>query len=184
VESPVGILEIIAGSVRHERIRMGLSLAALARKAGISKSTLSQLESASGNPSFETLWALSFALGVPIGRLVERPIAQHTQVMRAASAARPEQAYEFIKLLAMCRRDAFCEIFWIKAEPGMPNAIEPHTSPVVNHLIIGSGRAVVRVGEELIELRTGDYVCYSGNLPHIFEALEPHTNATLVSEYR
>jgi transcriptional regulator with XRE-family HTH domain len=51
----------------------GLSLTELARRAGIAKSTLSQLESGAGNPSVETLWALAVALGVPFSRLVDLP---------------------------------------------------------------------------------------------------------------
>ena len=58
-------LDRIAASIRTERERAGLSLSELARNAGIAKSTLSQLESGAGNPSLETLWALSVALEVP-----------------------------------------------------------------------------------------------------------------------
>ena len=57
-------LEIIAVSLRRERERAGLTLTELAKRAGIAKSTLSQLESGTGNPSVETLWALGVALGV------------------------------------------------------------------------------------------------------------------------
>ncbi|MFC7640091.1 helix-turn-helix domain-containing protein [Streptosporangium lutulentum] len=56
---------LIAASVRRERDRAGLSLTELAKRAGIAKSTLSQLESGVGNPSVETLWGLGAALGVP-----------------------------------------------------------------------------------------------------------------------
>ncbi|GAA3746093.1 hypothetical protein GCM10022225_32290 [Plantactinospora mayteni] len=51
----------IAAALRRERERTGISLAELARRAGIAKSTLSQLEAGNGNPSVETVWAL----GVP-----------------------------------------------------------------------------------------------------------------------
>jgi len=51
-------LEVIAASLRRERRRTGLSLTEVARRAGIAKSTLSQLESGTGNPSVETLWAI------------------------------------------------------------------------------------------------------------------------------
>ena len=51
-------LGLIARSIRRERERVGLSLSELAKQAGIAKSTLSQLESGTGNPSVETLWAL------------------------------------------------------------------------------------------------------------------------------
>ena len=66
-------LDRIAASIRSERERTGLSLSELARSAGIAKSTLSQLESGAGNPSLETLWALSVALDVPFSRLVDHP---------------------------------------------------------------------------------------------------------------
>ena len=35
-----------------------ISLTELARRAGLAKSTLSQLEAGTGNPSIETLWSL------------------------------------------------------------------------------------------------------------------------------
>src|ERR671930_1406789 len=75
-------LDAIAFSLRRERDRAGLSLTELARRAGIAKSTLSQLEGASGNPSVETLWALGVALGVPFSALVEPPVSS-VQVIRA-----------------------------------------------------------------------------------------------------
>ncbi len=56
-------LDWIAAALRRERTRAGLSLSELAKRAGIAKSTLSQLEGAGGNPGMETLWALAVALG-------------------------------------------------------------------------------------------------------------------------
>ena len=46
--------ELIASAIGRERERAGLSLSALAAKAGLAKSTLSQLEAGKGNPSIET----------------------------------------------------------------------------------------------------------------------------------
>ena len=66
--------ELVAASLKRERTRAGLSLTELARRAGIGKSTLSQLESGEGNPSVETLWALSTALGVQFSALLDSPI--------------------------------------------------------------------------------------------------------------
>ena len=44
-------IAVIAASLRRERERLGLSQSELAKRAGIAKSTLSQLEAAAGNPS-------------------------------------------------------------------------------------------------------------------------------------
>lgn len=64
-------ISLIARSLVRERSRTGLSLAEVARRAGIAKSTLSQLESGNGNPSLETLWSLCVALDIPFARLLE-----------------------------------------------------------------------------------------------------------------
>ena len=64
---------IIAAAIQRERQRAGKSLSALAAKAGLAKSTLSQLENGAGNPSVETLWAIAAALDVPVSFLFEPP---------------------------------------------------------------------------------------------------------------
>ena len=66
-------LATIAAAIRRERERLGISSAELARRAGIAKSTLSQLEAGTGNPSVETLWAIAVVAGVPFSALVEPP---------------------------------------------------------------------------------------------------------------
>jgi transcriptional regulator with XRE-family HTH domain len=74
-------IDIIAVGLLRERQRAGLSLTEVARRAGIAKSTLSQLEAGNGNPSLETLWALCVALNIPFARLME-PDIKRLQVIR------------------------------------------------------------------------------------------------------
>src|SRR5215831_14927860 len=119
-------LDVIAASLRRERHRAGLSLTEVARRAGIAKSTLSQLESGTGNPSLETLWAICVALDAPFSRLLDPP--------------------------------------------------RPHI------VVISAGRALVGVAAEPVELGPGDYISYPADVPHVFEALEPRTQAVLLSE--
>ncbi len=54
---------------------------------------------------------------------------------------------------------------------------------VVEHVVISAGRALVGVAGEPVELSPGDYICYPADVPHVFEALEPRTQAVLVSEH-
>src|SRR5690606_19414027 len=105
-------LSIIAASLQRERRRAGLSLGELARRAGVAKSTLSQLETGRGNPSIETLWALCVALDVPFSALVAPPTPK-VRVIRAGEgdAVRSEQIDLAATLLAPCppraRRDIY-----------------------------------------------------------------------------
>ncbi len=177
-------LEVIAASLRRERRRTGLSLTEVARRAGIAKSTLSQLESGTGNPSLETLWAICVALDVPFSRLLDPP-RPHTQVIRAQegpTVAAAQADYQ-ATLLAACPPGARCDVYRIAAEPGQARASQPHGPGVLEHVVIGAGRALVGVAGEAAELGPGDYIRYPGDVPHVFEALEPRTQAVLVSEH-
>ena len=58
------------------------SLTEVAKRAGVAKSTLSQLESGTGNPSVETLWALAVALDTPFAALLDPPRPK-VQIIRA-----------------------------------------------------------------------------------------------------
>ena len=177
-------LEVIAASLRRERRRTGLSLTEVARRAGIAKSTLSQLESGTGNPSVETLWAICVALDVPFSRLLDPP-RPHTQVIRAhegPTVAAAEADY-LATLLAGCPPGARRDIYRIQAEPGHPRASEPHMPGVVEHVVLSTGRALVGVTGEPVELAPGDYIKYPGDVAHVFEALEPATLAVLLSEH-
>jgi transcriptional regulator with XRE-family HTH domain len=177
-------LELIAASLRRERRRTGLSLTEVARRAGLAKSTLSQLESGAGNPSLETLWAICVALDVPFSRLLDPPRPQ-VQVIRADEGPTVAAAHADYQatLLAACPPGARRDVYRIAAEPGPARASDPHMPGVLEHVLLSAGRALVGVAGEPVQLGPGDYICYPGDIPHVFEALEPGTLAVLVSEH-
>jgi transcriptional regulator with XRE-family HTH domain len=181
---PQAPLDAIAFALRRERERTGLSLSELAKRAGIAKSTLSQLESASGNPSVETLWALSVALDVPFARLVE-PVRPKVQLLRKGEGPTvfSERADYVATVLSACPPSARRDLYLLAAEPGSVRESEPHMPGVVEHVVLCSGRARLGLAEEPVEVAPGDYIAYPGDLPHVFEALEPGTTAVLVSEH-
>ena len=178
-------LAVIAQSLRRERTRTGLSLTELARRAGIAKSTLSQLESGTGNPSVETLWALSVALDVPFSRLVEPPVAS-VEVIRAGEGPTvfSERSDYVATLLSSCPPNARRDLYLISAEPGKPRESDPHMLGVVEHVVLSRGRALVGLTGEPVELEPGDYLRYPGDVPHVFRALEAGTRAVMLSEHR
>ena len=59
-------IEQIAATLNAERLNAGLSIAEVARRANIAKSTLSQLENGVGNPSIETLWSICVVLDLSL----------------------------------------------------------------------------------------------------------------------
>ncbi len=176
-------ISIIAKSLVRERQRAGLSLAEVARRAGIAKSTLSQLEAGYGNPCLETLWALCLALEIPFSCLME-PQQSQTQVIRRGEG--PSVASEIANytavLLATCPPGGRRDIYLLTTQPGEERFSPPHTAGSVEHIIIVQGRALLGLIEDPVELSVGDYICYPADRAHIFKALTPDTLAVLVSE--
>lgn len=181
---PVDLISLIATAIRRERERAGLSLTELARRAGIAKSTLSQLESGTGNPSVETLWALGVALNVPFSRLVDPPRAA-LRIIRAGQgpATYSERADYAATLLSSCPPNARRDIYRVEVQPGQARRSDPHMAGTTEHLVLSSGRALVGPADDPVELHPGDYVSYAGDVAHIFQALEPDTTAVMVMEH-
>jgi transcriptional regulator with XRE-family HTH domain len=185
MSQPAPPLATIAAALRRERERVGISLAELARRAGLAKSTLSQLESGTGNPSVETLWSLGVALGVPFSRLVEPPTPA-IRVIRAGEGPRlqSDHADFFATLLAAGSTHARRDLYVMELEPGGSRQAEAHIPGSVEHLVVAAGRLRVGPDGEELDLEPGDYVAFPGDIPHRYEALEPGTWAVLVMEHR
>lgn len=182
--TPADIVALVSMSLRKERARAGLSLTELARRAGVAKSTLSQLENATGNPSLETLWALGTALGVPLSRLIDPPRSD-IRVIRAGEGAvlhAERDPYEAV-MLASCPPGARRDIYRVVAEPGAGHRARPHAPGTVEHVVLGTGRALAGPEGEAVELSPGDYLRYPGDVPHVFDALEPGTLGVFVMEH-
>lgn len=176
--------ETIAAALRRERERLGVSLTELARRAGVAKSTLSQLESATGNPSIETLWALAVALDVPFSRLVDPPSAP-VQVIRAGQGPTvySEHAAYTGTLLSTCPPGARRDLHVITAEPGAAREAHAHIRGTTEHLVVLAGRWRVGPAGAEVDLDPGDYVRFSGDRAHTYTALVPGSSAVLVMEY-
>ncbi|CAM3796058.1 helix-turn-helix domain-containing protein [Kibdelosporangium persicum] len=182
--APLSVISVIATSLQRERRRAGLSLAELARRAGVAKSTLSQLESGTGNPSIETLWALCVALDVTFAQLVEPPEPK-VHVIRAdeGSTIAAEHAEYVAKVLSASPPNARRDLYLITAQPGTVREAAPHRSGTYEHVVLSVGRALVGVQGNPVEIGPGDYIGYPADVPHVFEALEPDTVAVMVSEH-
>ncbi|CAL9296416.1 hypothetical protein SUDANB66_02628 [Streptomyces sp. SudanB66_2053] len=177
-------LDWIAAALRRERVRAGLSLSELAKRAGIAKSTLSQLEAAGGNPSMETLWALAVALGVPFSALVEPP-APRVQVIRAGEGptVRSDRSSYVATLLSASPPGARRDLYAVDLEPGTVRASDPHMPGTVEHVVVSAGRVSAGPEGEELELGVGDYMAYRGDVPHRYEALEPGTKFVLIMQH-
>lgn len=181
-ESPVGA---IAANLRRLRREAGVSIGGLARAAGVSKSTLSALESGAGNPGIETLWAVAVALGVPFGQIVAEPAAA-VRVIRAGEGPRvgsEDDAGFSVRLIASTSQRSARDIYALEAAPGHTRTAAPHIPGTVEHAVCTAGRMRLGpVGQE-VDLDRGDCAVFPGDVPHSYRAMARGTRLMLVMEY-
>ncbi len=178
------IVARVAENVRNMRNRNGLSLSELATRAGVSKSTLSQLESGSANPSIETLWAIASALGVPFAQILE-PREPEVRVVRRGEGIRidAEDATFHARLLgSRSGRGAF-EVYVLSCEPGTAHVARPHIKGAIEHLYMLEGRLLVGPIDAAVEIEEGDLASFAADGEHRYEALTPGTRAVLIMDY-
>ncbi len=176
-------ITLLAASLRRERERAGLSATELAKRAGLAKSTLSQLEGGIGNPSLETLWSLATTLGVQVSRLIGEPRA-HVQVIRLQEGAATvsEHGNYAATLLAACPPGSLRDVYRIVVQPGEPRVSKAHGFGTIEHVFLASGKANIGPVNRTVTLNVGDYVSYAADIPHVFEALQSDTIAVMLIE--
>ena len=178
-------LQTIATAIRRERARLGISSAELARRAGIAKSTLSQLEAGTGNPSVETLWSIAVVAGVPFSTLVDPP-AGGVRVIRAGQGPviGSETSPFTGTLISACPPGARRDLHVITSEEGEPRAAELHSPGTVEHMIVSEGRWAAGPAGEEVDLDPGDYITFPADRPHTYRALTGPATAVLIMEYQ
>jgi len=184
VKSPSSsVRETLAANLRRERDRRGLSLSELSRLSRIGKATLSQVESATGNPTIETVFSLSRALELPISDLLEKGIPDTVTVVRAADAE--VLSGEGVDLRPLRRIESGGGIVEVYDQQVRAGSRQPSLGHVgVEHTVVQAGLLTVEVDGHRVELEPGDYVAFDALLPHTYAAPAGPVRSVLLLQYR
>ena len=175
--------ELIAKAIGRERERAGISLSALATKADIAKSTLSQLEAGKGNPSIETLWAIASALEVPFSFFFENTVASSQLIRAGEGDLLTSDSAEFCALLLdKCPPTNRRDIYRVTLTRGTVRQAKAHPQGMKEHAVVCQGS--VRLGPvgASEDINAGDYFSYSADRPHAYEALSERATLLLVMD--
>ncbi len=153
------------------REQQALSLDELSRRAGVSKSMLSQIERAQANPTVAVVWRLANALGVPLTELLEaapRPappristVAAHdTPTLRGRD---PGCELRILGPLALAGRFEWYEL---TLQPGAALVSDAHEPGTHEHVSVLTGRLELQAGEARALLAEGETARYAADGPH------------------
>jgi quercetin dioxygenase-like cupin family protein len=131
---------------------------------------LVSLEQGTANPSLAILLRLSEALGIALPTLVEPPKTGPISVTRAGDGPvlwNSPGGGEARMVAGLAIPDAF-ELWSWRLAPGDRRDSEPHSRGTKELLHVHRGSLVMILGDETIELQTGDAVAFSGDLAHSY----------------
>lgn len=161
----------LGATVRVERGRRGLSVAALAERAGVSFGLISHLERGQGNPSFKAVQRIARALEIPLATLLaggegDRMVvrADERELLPMDPAAPPEQ--RVVRELLTPRLTSTLQLIRSRLPVGFTNESQPFRHLGTEVVTVECGALLVVHGERRTRLLPGDSATYTCSTPH------------------
>jgi quercetin dioxygenase-like cupin family protein len=160
----------VARNVAALRRSRHLSLDALARRSGVSKGMLVQIEGGQANPSIGTLCRVAAALGVAVAELVEVEEASPVHVVPPTGTARlwtgPRGGSA--SLLVGTPGPNMLELWAWELFPGEAHASEPHPPGTRELLHVIAGELALEVDGATHRLAAGSSALAATDRPHAY----------------
>jgi transcriptional regulator with XRE-family HTH domain len=174
--------EQVGRRLRQLRVERKLSLSELARRSGLGKATLSELESGQRNPTLETLYAVTTALGVPVSAALAVPLS----AMTTLGGPRAGVSGEAVTAVLTERYEddtAVTDVFRIRIRAGAVQESAAHIPGTQEHLLVLGGTA--RVGDPAAPLTAGPgaHAHWAADRPHLYSAPDGDVEAVLFVRY-
>ena len=160
----------LGATLQGLRQSQGLSLDELSRRAGVSKSMLSQIERNQANPTVAVVWRLANALRVDLAELLggEKAAAPSIQTVPAhatPSLATPDGLCS-LRILGPIDLAGQFEWYELTIQPGGALESSAHEPGSREHLSVLGGHVEVTAGGTSQQLQSGETARYAVDGPH------------------
>lgn len=165
----------LAARLKEERAAKELSLDALAKLSGVSRSMLSQIERGESSPTVASLWNLTRALNVDFSTLLDEeaePVHPIREIVPAAQTPviRDRAAGCEVRILSAPEEVGGNEVYDIRFDKGAALESTAHKKGCVEHLTVLEGTLQVVSGGEDAAVSAGDTVRYAADVEHAIRA--------------
>ncbi len=169
MNDPRRVEAALARNLRDWRAKRGWSQAELARRAGLSKGMLVQVEQAQTNPSIATLCKLANALGVALPRLVEvddEPAVRKVTADDIAWLWRGTAKASVAGLIAGIEAPMPVELWTWTIGPRDAYDAVAHPTGTREFIYVLDGDVTVTVDGVHVAVATGECVVFRADRPH------------------
>jgi transcriptional regulator with XRE-family HTH domain len=165
----------VGSRLRSLRTERSVSLSELARRSGIGKGTISELENDRRGARLETLFALATALNAPLGALLADPAdVELTRVSGTSVGA--------LLIDRWTIGTSLVEVYRAALAPTRQDS-PPHAAGIEETITVVQGRVRVGPVDAARELSEGESLRYPGDAPHRFQAIGHPAEVVLLMHY-
>jgi transcriptional regulator with XRE-family HTH domain len=182
-ETDDSILAQLPARLKDARRTQGLSLDAVAKLSGVSRSMVSQIERGESSPTISTLWNLTRALKVDFAGLLDSATApEQIETLRAGDVPTIDNLGSGcrIRILSPPEEAGKHEVYEIAMTRGGMLDSKPHARGAREHLTVIDGALTVTSGTSSSTLHAGDTARYAADVPHRISAPDGNARAFLV----
>ena len=169
----------LARNIEKLRKTKHLSQLQLAKQSGIPRTTLTNIESGTGNPSLLNLVKISAALGVGIEELLSRPRTDCLLIKadKIPIVRRGQGSVQLYKLLPDKIKGIEMDRLELQ-ELGVMSG-HPHLEGTKEYLTVIQGEITVHVTGESFVVQQGDVLAFPGNQPHSYRNTRRRTSVAI-----
>ena len=160
---------IVGRNIRKLRIQAGLTLTVVAKKAQLTKSTLSKIETGQTSPPISTLIRIARAMNVPLVEFFIDEAKEPAYVLTRKDKGQrvihngSQFGYSY-EALALEKRDKYVEPFLLTISPADPAGQFYHSGQEFIYML--SGCMDFAVGEDQFSLKKGDSLFFDSSHLH------------------
>jgi transcriptional regulator with XRE-family HTH domain len=170
------IAATIGAQIAQRRTQRGISAAELARRAGLSKGTMSAIESGTANPTIATLEALAEALRIPLTDLLTRTISTEPVHVVGTAIADGEAKRELLQRISGGHT---LEIWRMRLPAHHSSNGVPHAPGTIEHLYVTAGHLTAGPTHALTDLGPGDMLAFHGDVDHQYLTADQPVDLTV-----
>ncbi|MBN2981236.1 MULTISPECIES: helix-turn-helix domain-containing protein [Cohnella] len=166
MEFPKGV---IGRRIRKIRKEQGLTVDELSKKAGLSQSMVSQIETGQTNPSLDTLWKISHGLNVPVFSFFQDIASSDVHLTKRQDQKTVNMLHPNVLYRALSPSlDNGFEMFEMRIRPGeaKPSPQLARQGREIGYLL--EGELHVLIEDRTFRLEAGDSIVFESSQKHEF----------------
>ncbi|MEL7097389.1 MAG: XRE family transcriptional regulator [Pseudomonadota bacterium] len=167
------ILSLLPTRLKDARRAQGLSLDAVAKLSGVSRSMVSQIERGESSPTIATLWNLTRALQVDFAGLLDEDVGPRIALLKASDVPTISRGTGCtIRILSPPEEAGQHEVYELRLDPGGALDSQPHRRGAREHLTVISGSVEITSAGDTVIAHAGDTARYAADVPHRIRAAD------------